>query len=105
MSLEVVESESKVTSDATATVVIQSDLRDFGKAQDELTIKGWEIAREWAHDNGISGPGLGNTKLAPFAVNHKGESIGTEHYNMPPQAPARQPTAYRVEIQVRGRML
>lgn len=105
MSLEVVESASKVTSDATATVVIESDLRDFGKAQSELEIKGWEVAREWAHDNGISGPGLGNTKLAPYAVNHKGEVIGTDHYNMPPQAPARQPAAYRVEIEVRGRML
>jgi len=105
MSLEVVESESKVTSDATATVTVQSDLRDFAKAQDELTIKGWEIAREWAHENGISGPGLGNTKLSPFAVNQQGEVIGTEHYNMPPQAPARQPAAYRVEIEVRGRML
>jgi hypothetical protein len=105
MALQVVDDQSKVTSDATATVVIESDLKDFMRAQSELSLSSWEVAREWAHENGISGPGLGNTKLAPFAVNHLGEEIGTEHYNMPPQAPARQPAAYRVEIQVRGRML
>ena len=104
MSLEVIESESKITSDATATVIVQSDLADFGKAHDELTSGSWEVARDLAHTNGISGPGLGNIKLAPFAINHKGEEIGTEHYNLPPQAPGRQPAAYRVEIQVRGRM-
>ena len=105
MSLEVIKSESKVTSDATATVVIESDLQDFSKAHSELELKGWEVARDWAHENGISGPGLGNTKLSPFAVNHKGEEIGTEHYNLPPEAPGRQPAAYRVQIEVRGRML
>lgn len=103
MSLKVVKDESSVTSDATATCVIESDLRDFSKAQDELERSGWDVAREWAHENGISGPGLGNTKLAPFAVNHKGEVIGDEHYKLPPASPKRQPFAYRVAIEVRGK--
>lgn len=103
MALKVVKNESQVTSDATATVTIESDLRDFSKAQDELEVNAWDVAREWAHDNGISGPGLGNTKLAPFAVNLKGEVIGDEHYQLPPAAPRRQPYAYRVAIEVRGK--
>ena len=104
MALRVVDDKSAVTSDATATVVIESDLKDFMKAQSELSLSGWEVAREWAHENGISGPGLGNTKLAPFAVNHLGEEIGTEHYKLPPHAPARQPALYRIALEVRGRM-
>ena len=79
MALKVIDDVSKVTSDATAVVTIESDLTDHGQAQDELTVNGWNVARDWAHSNGISGPGLGNTKLAPFAVNHKGEEIGDEH--------------------------
>ena len=103
MALKVVTDASKVTSDATATVTIESDLKDFAKAQDELEVHAWEVAREWAHENGISGPGLGNTKLAPFAVNLEGEVIGSEHYQLPPAAPKRQPYAYRVAIEVRGK--
>ena len=103
MALKVIDDVSKVTSDATAVVTIESDLSDFGQAQDELTVNGWDVARDWAHSNGISGPGLGNTKLAPFAVNHKGEEIGDEHYKLPAQNPDRQPSAYRVAIEVRGK--
>lgn len=103
MALKVVESESKITSDTTATVVIESDLQD-GKAHYELERKGWETARDWAHKNGISSPGLGNTTQSPYAVNRKGEVIGTEQYNEPPDAPDRQAMAYRVDIAVHGRM-
>ena len=103
MALKVIDDVSEVTSDATAVVTIESDLSDFGQAQDELTVNGWDVARDWAHSNGINGPGLGNTKLAPFAVNHKGEEIGDEHYKLPAQSPDRQPSAYRVAIEVRGK--
>ena len=86
MSLKVVESASKITSDTTATVVVESDLRD-GKAHYELELKGWETARDWA------------TCALPIC-----EEIGTEQYNLPPESPERQATAYRIDVTVHGRM-
>jgi len=104
MALKVVEEKSNVLSDATARITVESDLSDFQMAQAELIKSSWDVAREWAHEHGISGPGRGGSGvLSPYAVNQEGEEITDEHYTLPANAPERQPAAYRVDVDVHGK--
>ena len=102
--LNVIEEKSNVLSDATARVIVESDLSDFQMAQAELIKNSWDVAREWAHSKGISGPGRGGSGvLAPYAVNQEGEEITDKHYSMPANSPERQPAAFRVDVDVHGK--
>ena len=104
MALRVVDDKSKVTSAATATVTVESDETNFSEAQSELSLDAVKVAMEWARKEGISSPGLGGTKEAPHAINHKGEEIGTEHYMMEPHAPARQVYRYRTTVPIHAKI-